>query len=267
MAEEFKNSFGSSTSIMEKVKKAQEEKAKKEAEEKARMEAEEKLRAEQAEKERLAKEAERIRAEKEQKEREEAEELRRQEENERQRQAELEAKEREKQHQIELENAWKRKHPVQAFMERVANEMDKTSLLIVQNALDRKENITPIARANAIFNKNKNIANMARAFYICDIVFMILITVIGVILKVKRSEMSDLFLNVIFPLIMFIFNMFIGCSISVLRNDGREIRKKWMNFSFICLSVVIILNLFHLGPAFILIPSIIAVTKMYKASL
>lgn len=29
MAEEFKNSFGSSTSIMEKLKKAQEEKAKK----------------------------------------------------------------------------------------------------------------------------------------------------------------------------------------------------------------------------------------------
>ena len=32
------------------------------------------------------------------------------------RQSELESKEREKQHQIELENAWKRKHPVQAFM-------------------------------------------------------------------------------------------------------------------------------------------------------
>ena len=252
MAEEFKNSFGSSTSIMEKLKKAQEEKAKKEAEEKTRMEAEEKLRAEQAEKERLAKEAERIRAEKEQKEREEAEKLRRQEEEERQRQAELEAKEREKQHQIELENAWKRKHPVQAFMERVANEMDKISLMNAQKiGVDRE----------------KNIKTMANGCYICDIVFMILITVIGVILKVKRSEMSDLVLDMIFPIEMFIFNMFIGCSISVLRNDGREIRKKWMIFSFICLSVVIILNLFHLGPAFILIPSIIAVTKMYKASL
>ena len=252
MAEEFKNPFGSSTSIMEKLKKAQEEKAKKEAEEKARMEAEEKLRAEQAEKERLAKEAERIRAEKERKEREVAEELRRQEEEERQRQAELEAQEREKQRQIDLENAWKRKHPVQAFMEKVANEMDKTSLLNAQKlGLDRE----------------KYIETMTRGFYICDIVFMILITVIGVILKVKRSEMSDLVLDMIFPIVMFIFNMFIGCSISVLRNDGREIRKKWMNFSFICLSVVIILNLFHLGPAFILIPSIIAVTKMYKASL
>ena len=252
MAEEFKNPFGSSTSIMEKLKKAQEEKAKKEAEEKARMEAEEKLRAEQAEKERLAKEAERIRAEKERKEREVAEELRRQEEEERQKQAELEAQEREKQRQIDLENAWKRKHPVQAFMEKAANEMDKTSLLNAQKlGLDRETFIE----------------TMTRAFYICDIVFMILITIIGVILKVKRSEMSDLVLYMIFPIVMFIFNMFIGCSISVLRNDGRELRKKWMIFSFICLLIVILLNLFHFGPVFILIPSIIAVTKMYIASL
>lgn len=41
MAEEFKNPFGSSTSIIEKLKKAQEEKARIEAEEKARKEAEE----------------------------------------------------------------------------------------------------------------------------------------------------------------------------------------------------------------------------------
>lgn len=252
MAEEFKNPFGSSTSIMEKLKKAQEEKAKKEAEEKARMEAEEKLRAEQAEKERLAKEAERIRAEKEQKEREEAEELRRQEEKERQRQAELEAQEREKQRQIDLENAWKRKHPVQAFMEKVANEWDKTSLMNAQKlGLDRE----------------KYIETIARSFYICDIVFMITITVIGLILKVNRSEMSDL-VFMIFPPVMFVLNIFIGCSISVLRDDGRVIRKKWMIFSFVCfLIVVIFLTLFKVEQVFILIPSIMAVRKMYKASL
>ena len=247
MAEEFKNSFGSSTSIMEKLKKAQEEKAKKEAEEKARMEAEEKLRAEQAEKERLAKEAERIRAEKEQKEREEAEKLRRQEENERQRQAELEAKEREKQHQIELENAWKRKHPVQAFMERVANEMDKSSLMNAQKFGLHRE---------------KNIKTMAKGFYICDIVVMIGIAVMDSILKV--SGKSDLLY--FFPFVMFMFNVFIGCTISVFRKDGRVIRKKWMVFSFVCFLIVAILNLFKVEPVFILIPSIIAVTKMYKAS-
>lgn len=80
------------------------------------MEAEEKLRAEQTEKERLVKEAEHIRAENERGELEETEKFTRQEEEELQRQSELESKEREKQHQIELENAWKRKHPVQAFM-------------------------------------------------------------------------------------------------------------------------------------------------------